>query len=254
MVALDTVTAKSALSGGLAVRDLTVKFGGLSAITDVTLTLELGEIVGLVGPNGAGKTTLVNVLTGFQKPSSGVVSLEGQDTRTWGASRFRRKGVARTFQSGRLFGKLSVLENAEVSAIAMGAGKAEAYSRSIELLEWVGLREMLHRPAESLAYTDQRRLDIARALCSNAKYVLLDEPAAGMSDAECDDLMHLIQKMPSKFDCAVLLIEHNMHVVMGLSTRIHVLDGGKTIVEGLPAEVQANEGFLRAYLGAEIVE
>ncbi|KQV37031.1 ABC transporter ATP-binding protein [Rhizobium sp. Root1204] len=238
----------------MAVSELTVKFGGLAAISDVTLSLCVGEIVGLIGPNGAGKTTLVNVLTGFQKPSSGEVTLNGHETRKWGASRFRREGVARTFQSGRLFGKLSVLENAEVSAIAMGASRDKARKQAVELLEWVGLREVLQRPAESLAYTDQRRLDIARALCSDAKYVLLDEPAAGMSDTECDDLMHLIRAMPRKFDCAVLLIEHNMHVVMGLSDRLHVLDGGRTIVEGVPAEVQAHEAFLRAYLGAEIVE
>lgn len=233
---------------------LTVKFGGLAAISDVTLSLGIGEIVGLIGPNGAGKTTLVNVLTGFQKPTSGEVTLRGHNTRKWTASRFRREGVARTFQSGRLFGKLSVLENAEVSALAMGASKSEAQRRSLDLLDWMGLHSVLHLPAENLAYTDQRRLDIARALCSKASYVLLDEPAAGMSDAECDDLMHLIREMPAKFDCAVLLIEHNMHVVMGLSDRLHVLDGGRTIVEGSPQEVQAHEAFLRAYLGAEVVE
>ncbi|WP_138468824.1 ABC transporter ATP-binding protein [Poseidonocella sp. HB161398] len=238
----------------LSVAGVTVRFDGLAAISGVTLSLAPREIVGLIGPNGAGKTTLVNVLTGFQRPSEGRLEIDGQDALGWSPAKVRRAGVARSFQAGRLFGKLTVLENAQVAAIAAGMSQRAARARAAGILEQVGLGGQLGQLAGSLPYTDQRRLDIARALASGPKYVLLDEPAAGMSDAECEDLMRIIRGLPDRFGCAVLLIEHNMHVVMSLSDRLHVLDGGRTIVTGTPAEVQANQAFLSAYLGAEVAE
>lgn len=238
----------------LEIKHVSVLFDGLAAISDVSLRLAPREIVGLVGPNGAGKTTLVNVLTGFQKPTKGTLHLDGADARGWSPARVRGAGVARTFQAGRLFKKLDVLENAQVAGIASGLSKAAARRRAQDVLEQVGLTDAHDKIAGSLPYTDQRRLDIARALCSAPKYILLDEPAAGMSDSECEELMGIIRSLPAVHGCAVLLIEHNMHVVMSLSDRLHVLDGGRTIIEGLPEEVQKHEAFLSAYLGAEVAE
>ncbi|WP_172328454.1 ABC transporter ATP-binding protein [Mangrovicoccus sp. HB161399] len=246
--------AAAAAGEALSVAGVTVRFDGLAAISGVTLRLAPGEIVGLIGPNGAGKTTLVNVLTGFQKPTEGGLEIDGRSALGWSPAKVRRAGVARSFQAGRLFGKLSVLENAQVAAIAAGLSLRDARARAAEVLDRTGLGGQLGQIAGSLPYTDQRRLDIARALASRPKYVLLDEPAAGMSDSECEDLMRIIRGLPGSFGCGVLLIEHNMHVVMSLSDRLHVLDGGRTIVTGTPAEVQADRAFLTAYLGAEGVE
>ncbi len=236
----------------LSISSVTVRFQGLAAISDCTLSLAPREIVGLVGPNGAGKTTLVNVLTGFQKPTEGSLHIEGRDALGWSPAKVRGAGVARTFQAGRLFGNLSVLENAQVSAIASGLSKRAARERALTILGEVGLGHAPDQQAASLPYTDQRRLDIARALCSQPKFMLLDEPAAGMSDSECEELMAIIRSLPARYGCGVLLIEHNMHVVMSLSDRLHVLDGGRTIITGLPEEVSRHEAFLKAYLGEEI--
>ena len=235
----------------LSAEKLTVRFQGLAAISDVSLTVRRHEIFGLIGPNGAGKTTLVNCLTGFQAPTEGRILVGRQSTAGWQPTRFREMGIARTFQAGRLFKEMSVLENAEVTAVGLGLDRRKAIARSRAILDWVGLADKSTLPAGALPYTDQRRLGIARAMVLPPAFVLLDEPAAGMSDAECEGLMELVSSIPKTFNCGVLLIEHNMRVVMGISQRIHVLDGGKTLAEGTPAEIQSDQAVLAAYLGME---
>ena len=235
----------------LAADTLSVRFQGLAALSAVSLTAQRHEVFGLIGPNGAGKTTLVNCLTGFQRPTEGRVVLGRADTAGWPAARFREQGVARTFQAGRLFKDMTVTENVEVTAAGLGLGLRHAREHARAMLDWIGLSEKAAWHAGALAYTDQRRLGIARALVLSPAFILLDEPAAGMSDAECEDLMVLVASIPRVFTCGVLLIEHNMRVVMGISQRIHVLDGGRTIAEGTPAEIQRHAAVLAAYLGME---
>ena len=235
----------------LEARGIAVRFQGLTAIADVSLTVSRHEVFGLIGPNGAGKTTLVNCLTGFQRPSAGLVLLGGEDTAGWSPERFRRCGVARTFQSGRLFRDMTVAENVEVAAVGLGLSRRKAHRHVMSMLDWIGLADSSERIAGTLPYTDERRVGIARALVLSPAFILLDEPAAGMSDAECDDLMACIAGIPRDFTCGVLLIEHNMHVVMSVSHRIQVLDGGRTIAEGSPAEIQRDGAVLAAYLGLE---
>ncbi|KMO31928.1 ABC transporter ATP-binding protein [Methylobacterium aquaticum] len=230
---------------------LVVRFQGLAAISNVSLTLHRHEVFGLIGPNGAGKTTLVNCLTGFQRPTEGRVLLGAAETDGWDAARFRARGVARTFQAGRLFRDMSVIENVEVTGAGLGLTLRAAREHARAMLDWIGLADKAALSAGALAYTDQRRLGIARALILSPAFVLLDEPAAGMSDAECEELMELVASIPSTFTCGVLLIEHNMRVVMGISHRIHVLDGGRTLAEGTPEEIQRHEAVMAAYLGME---
>ena len=224
----------------LTARNLSVHFEGLSALEKIDLTLKRDEIVGLIGPNGAGKTTFVNVLTGFQSPDLGGVHLGSEDITHWPPHRIRRAGVTRTFQAGRLFRELSVIENVEASAVSIGLSRRQARAQGLEILTWIGLDDKAGTIAGTLPYTDERRVGIARALMMKPAFVLLDEPAAGMSDLECDHLMETIAQIPPRFGAGVLLIEHNMRVVMGICTRIHVLDGGRTIAQGSPREVQAN--------------
>jgi branched-chain amino acid transport system ATP-binding protein len=238
-------------AGELTAENLAVRFQGLAAISGVSLTVNRSEIFGLIGPNGAGKTTLVNCLTGFQAPTQGRVLVGRQSTAGWSATKFREMGVARTFQAGRLFKDMSVLENVEVTAVGLGLGRRAAQKHARAMLDWVGLTDRQTLAAGGLAYTDQRRLGIARALVLSPAFVLLDEPAAGMSDAECEDLMALVASIPATFNCGVLLIEHNMRVVMGISQRVHVLDGGRTLAEGTPDEIQRDQAVLAAYLGME---
>ena len=235
----------------LAVEDLSVHFEGLAALSQVSLAIRRHEVFGLIGPNGAGKTTLVNCLTGFQRPSSGRVLLNGRHTAGWEPGYFRRAGVARTFQAGRLFKDMTVLDNVEVTAVSLGFSRHTAQVLAMKMLDWIDLAGKAHLLASALAYTDQRRVSIARALVITPAFLLLDEPAAGMSDSECEHLMTLIRSIPPTFGCGVLLIEHNMRVVMGISDRIHVLDGGRTIAEDTPDKIQQHEGVLAAYLGME---
>lgn len=235
----------------LTTEGVSVSFEGLRALSDVTLSIAKGEIIGLIGPNGAGKTTLVNCLTGFQKPSSGRVTLGARDTTKWKTARFRQAGIARTFQGGRLFRDMTVQQNVEVTAVALGLSRRAAAHEAALLLDWMGIGHLRGQLASTLPYTDERRVAIARGLIRSPDFLLLDEPAAGMSDHECEELMSLVRSIPRDHGCGVLLIEHNVAVVLGLCARIHVLDGGRTLAEGTPADVRSNKSVISAYLGAE---
>jgi branched-chain amino acid transport system ATP-binding protein len=236
-------------SARLRAHSVCVSFEGLVALSSVTLELEPGEILGLIGPNGAGKTTLVNVLTGFQAPDAGAVTLGAASLTRRPPHDFALAGVARTFQGGRLFRGLSVLENVEAAAVAAGSGRKDAAATAAEMLDWLGLAGREDLQAGALPYADERRLGIARALALRPRFLLLDEPAAGMSEQEADDLVVLVAQMPARFGAGVLLIEHNMDVITAVCQRVHVLDGGTTIAEGDPWEVLDSAAVVDAYLG-----
>ena len=233
----------------LEARNVHVVFGGIKALGGVNLTLRAGEIMGLIGPNGAGKTTMVNVLSGFQKPSPGSVVVDGTDMSKLSARRMAQAGIARSFQSARLFRQLTVMQNLTVAGLGIGLAKREAEEEATQILDWVGYRHGHHRLCNSLTYSDERRVSIARALALRPSFTLLDEPASGMNDRECDQLMETIVNIPKRFGCGVMLIDHNMQVIMGVCHRVHVLDGGKSLAEGTPDEVKKDPIVLRAYLG-----
>jgi branched-chain amino acid transport system ATP-binding protein len=229
--------------------DISVRFEGLTAIDGVSITLSRNEVLGLIGPNGAGKTTLVNVLTGFERSTAGRVVLAGEDVTGWPAHRLGRAGLARTFQGVRLFRGLPVIENLEAVAVGTGLWRHAAERRAMQILCWLNLEAKAFDAADTLPYGEERLVWIGRALAMAPRFVLLDEPAAGLTDAECDGLMRRIARIPAEFQCGVLLIEHNMRVVMGVCQRIHVIASGRTIAEGTPADIQRHAGVIEAYLG-----
>ncbi|TKT69517.1 ABC transporter ATP-binding protein [Aquamicrobium sp. LC103] len=231
--------------------DVHVHFGGVKALNGVNLSLQSGDILGLIGPNGAGKTTMVNVLSGFQMPHPGTVKLNGENVSNLSARKMARAGIGRSFQSARLFPKLTVLENLVIPGLGIGLSRRAATSQARDILDWIGYREDPDRQCDSLPYSDERRISIARALALRPSFALLDEPASGMNEQECDRLMQIITRIPQEFGCGVVLIEHNMHVIMGVCHRIHVLDGGKSLAEGTPDEVKKDPKVLRAYLGEQ---
>jgi branched-chain amino acid transport system ATP-binding protein len=231
--------------------DISVRFDGLTAIDGVSITLGRTEVLGLIGPNGAGKTTLVNVITGFERPSGGRVVLVGEDVTGWPAHRLGRAGLARTFQGVRLFRSLSVIENLEAVAVGTGLWRREAERRAAQILCWMNFEDKAFDLAETLSYGEERLVGIGRALAMAPRFVLLDEPAAGLTDAECDELMRFIERVPSEFQCGVLLIEHNMRVVMGVCHGIHVIASGRTIAQGTPDEIQRDATVIEAYLGTK---
>jgi branched-chain amino acid transport system ATP-binding protein len=213
----------------------------VQALDDVTLELHRHEVVGLIGPNGAGKSTLVNVLTGFDVPTSGSVDLDERDVTSWSPHRRGRAGIARTFQHSRSFRGLTVRENIEVSALGTGAGPGEARARAVEAI------------AGELPHGHERLLGVARALATKPAFVLLDEPGAGLPEAEVQEFAEFVLAIRKDFDAGVLLIDHNMALVMKVSDRIHVLDRGKTLAEGAPAEIRGNLDVTSAYLGESAV-
>jgi branched-chain amino acid transport system ATP-binding protein len=228
-------------------------FEGVHALEDVTLDLHRHEVVGLIGPNGAGKTTLVNVMTGFDRPNSGSIELDGQDVTRWSAHRRGRLGLARTFQHSRSFRELSVRENVEVAALGVGASAGNARRRADDLLELLGLTEAADRPAGALAHGNERRLGVARALATDPSYVLLDEPAAGLPEAEVPEFAGVIRSVRDDHEVGVLLIDHNMALIMDVCDRIHVLDQGRTLAEGTPDEIRGNLDVASAYLGESAI-
>ena len=228
-------------------------FAGVQALDGVSLEVHRHEIVGLIGPNGAGKSTLVNVMTGFDLPSTGTVELEQRDVTGWSPQRRGRAGIARTFQHSRSFGGLSVRENVEVAALGVGAGPRVARRRGQELLDLLGLEARAETPAGSLAHGDERRLGVARALATEPRFVLLDEPAAGLPEAEVPEFAAVVRAVRDDHGAGVLLIDHNIALVMEVCDRIHVLDQGRTLAHGTPGEIRANLDVTAAYLGESAV-
>jgi branched-chain amino acid transport system ATP-binding protein len=235
----------------LAADHVSVSFDGLRALSNVNLDVPREKVTGLIGPNGAGKTTLVNVLTGFQEPTEGHVTLDGERLGRLPPHKIRRLGVARTFQSGRLFSDLSVLDNLEVTGVGLGLQRRDAAARAEAMLEWIGIAHLADRTGGGLPYTDERRVAIGRALMMDPHYLLLDEPAAGMSLEESQDLARLIRRIIAEKKCGVLLIEHNIGLVLNICDDIHVLDSGEIIEAGPPAAIKASEKVRHAYMGTQ---
>jgi branched-chain amino acid transport system ATP-binding protein len=239
--------------GSLRATSVSRSFEGVHALRTVDLELHRHEVVGLIGPNGAGKTTLVNVMTGFTLPTSGTVHLADQEITRWPPHRRGRAGLARTFQHSRSFGNLSVRENVEVAALGSGAPGREASTRARMLLELLGLESYASRPAETLAHGDERKLGVARALATAPRFVLMDEPAAGLPEAEVPDFAAVVRTVRDDYEAGVLLIDHNMALIMEVCDRIHVLDQGRTLAAGTPQEIRRNLDVTAAYLGESAV-
>ncbi len=235
----------------LTAENVSVSFEGLRALSNVNLGVPREKITGLIGPNGAGKTTLVNVLTGFQVPTEGAVILDGERLGRLLPHKIRRRGVARTFQSGRLFSDLSVIDNLEVTGVGLGLPRKHAADRAAAMLDWIGISHLAERTGGGLPYTDERRVAIGRALMMEPHYLLLDEPAAGMSADEAQDLARLIKRIITEKKCGVLLIEHNIGLVLTICDHIHVLDSGEIIEAGTPAAIRSSEKVRHAYMGTQ---
>jgi len=245
---------------------ITIRFGGLTAVSNFYLNIKEGELVGLIGPNGAGKTTVFNMLTGVYKPTKGKIYFNNQEINKKRVDQITTLGMARTFQNIRLFTNLSVLDNVLVgchlrlkSSVLNAVFYLPQYSQeennvreeAKQLLKEVNLEKLENNLAGGLPYGQQRKLEIARALATRPRLLLLDEPAAGMNPHETKELMSFIQEIQDKFKLTIILIEHDMKVVMGICKRILVLDYGKTIAEGNPIEIQHNSEVIKAYLGVE---
>ena len=241
------------LGGILRAASVSRSFEGVRALDDVSFELHRHEVVGLIGPNGAGKSTLVNVLSGFDLPTGGSVELEGRDVTRWSPHRRGRAGLARTFQHTRSFRALSVRENVEVAAMGVGAWGRAARRRATELLELVGLADQAEVAAAALAHGDERRLGVARALATEPRFVLMDEPAAGLPEAEVPEFASVVRSVRDDHEAGVLLIDHNMALIVDVCDRIHVLDQGRTLADGTPAEIRSNLDVAAAYLGESAV-
>jgi branched-chain amino acid transport system ATP-binding protein len=248
----------------LEIKELGIDFGGLTAVNDLNMTVYPGEIYGLIGPNGAGKTTVFNMLTKVYQPTRGTIKLDGQDMAKLNPVEANKAGVARTFQNIRLFSNMTVLDNVKIglhNSVNYGVMTAilrlpkyrteekKADEEAMELLKLFGLDDKADMNAGNLPYGAQRRLEIGRALATHPKLLLLDEPAAGMNPQETQELMDMIRTVRDHFKIAILLIEHDMKLVMGICDRITVLNYGMLLAQGVPSEIQSNQEVIKAYIG-----
>ena len=234
--------------GGLAAIGIHRAFAGVKALQGVDLRVARGEVLGLIGPNGAGKSTLVNILTGYDVPNEGRVELDGTNVTGWAAYRLARDGVARTYQRGHLYRDLTVRENIEVAALGTGRSRREAAADATELMELLGTSDRSNELARTLPHGLERRLGVARALATKPRYLLLDEPAAGLNEGEIGEFGEVITGLADQ-GIGVLLIDHNIGLIMAVCARIHVIVEGKSYLEGTPAEVRDSEELAEAYLG-----
>ena len=234
----------------LEARSIHKRYGGLAALDDVDLTIAKGQFVAVIGPNGAGKSTLLNVLTGLVMPDEGEVVLDGQIITRMATNRRIRAGLGRTFQHGRVFARLNVLENVMTgAAIRSGLSEAGLRDAAMEIIDQMGLADVACETIDSLSYGRRRMVELARALACRPHVLLLDEPAAGLNSGEVDQLIDRLTALRATHGLAIVLIEHNMGMVMRLAERIFVLNFGCRIAEGTPAEIQADPAVLSAYLG-----
>ena len=234
----------------LSAKDISVDFSGLRALDGVNLDVAVGEIVGLIGPNGSGKTTLINVITGQVNPVSGNVSLNGEDITRLPPRKIALKGITRSFQIVRLFENLTVIRNVETTALAKGASRKKATKLAVSLLKEFNLSEFADQLAGTLSYGDKRKVEIVRALAGEPHFLLLDEPAAGMNEAESEALLKILAELPVRKKLGMLIIDHDMTLIMRLCHRLHVLSSGQTIGEGDVDDVRRLPAVIEAYLGS----
>ena len=241
-------------TGELILEGVTKDFVGLRALDGVSLRLAPGEILGLIGPNGSGKTTLINVVTGLLPATAGHVAVGPADITNRPAYRIARQGIARTFQTIRLFRELTVIENVQVAAVSMGLARAAARRRAEEVLAEMMLSAWGAKQAGALPYGLERRVEVARALAMEPRFLLLDEPAAGLNEDESDELLEILAPIPARKNLGMLIVEHDMRLIMRLCHRLHVLSYGRTIGEGSPEQVRAIPAVIEAYLGSAAVK
>ena len=235
----------------LVAEEIRVHFEGVKAVDGVDLTLEQGQIMGLIGPNGAGKTTFMNAVSHFVPRTSGRVILGGRDVTSWPPHRLASAGLVRTFQDVATFPDLTVFENVELGALGSGLSRRNARARAWELLESLGLARLASLPASALPHGEERRVGIARAVAVGPRFLLLDEPAAGLDDRESLELAETIAKLRDDVGCGVLLVEHDMRIIFRVCERIQVLDFGKPLALGEPGEIRTNADVITAYLGVK---